>query len=45
MDIQIKDLLKHDTWELIQHNQVTKTHKVAKSTWVDKVKMNKDGSI
>ena len=45
MDIEIKDLLKHDTWELVPRNLVPKTHKVAKSRWVYKVKMNKDGTI
>jgi len=45
MDLEIKDLLKHDTWELVPRNQIPKTHKVAKSRWVYKVKMNKDGSI
>jgi len=45
MDIEIKDLLRHDTWELVPRNQVPRTHKVAKSRWVYKVKINKDGSI
>ena len=45
MDVEIKDLLKHDTWELIPRNQVPKSHKVAKSKWVYRIKMNKDGSI
>ena len=45
MDIEIKDLLKHDTWDLVPLNQVPKTHKIAKSRWVYRIKMNKDGSI
>jgi len=45
MDIEIEDLLKHDTWELIPRNQMPKTHKAAKSRRVHKVKVNKDGSI
>ena len=45
MDVEIKDLLKHDTWELIPRDQVPKSHKVAKSKWVYRIKMNKDGSI
>jgi len=45
MNLEIEDLLKHDTWELVPRNQVPKTHKVAKSRWVYKVKVNKDGSI
>ena len=45
MDIEIKDLLKHDTWELVPRCKVPKTHKVAKSRWVYRIKVNKDGSI
>jgi len=45
MNIEIEDLLKHDTWDLVPRNEVPKTHKVAKSRWVYKVKVNKDGSI
>ena len=45
MNLEIQDLLKHDTWELIPRDQIPKTHKVAKSRWVYRVKMNKDGSI
>jgi len=45
MDVEIKDLLKHDTWELVPRDQVPKSHKVAKSRWVYRIKMNKDGSI
>ena len=45
MDIEIKDLLKHDIWDLVPLNQVPKTDKIAKSRWVYRIKMNKDGSI
>ena len=45
MNLEIQDLLKHDTWELVPRTHVPKTHKVAKSRWVYRVKMNKDGSI
>ena len=45
MDVEIKDLLKHDTWELIPRDRVPKSHEVAKSKWVYRIKMNKDGSI
>ena len=45
MDVEIKDLLRHDTWDLIPRNQVPKTHKIAKSRCIYRIKMNKDGSI
>ena len=45
MDIEIKDLFKHNTWELVPRCKVPKTHKVAKSRWVYRIKVNKDGSI
>ena len=45
MNLEIQDLLKHDTWDLVPRDQVPKSHKVAKSRWVYRVKMNKDGSI
>jgi len=46
MDVEIQDLLlKHDTWELVPKSKVPKSHKVAKSRWVYRIKTNKDGSI
>jgi len=45
MDIEIQDLLGHDTWELVLHSQVLTTHKVAKTRWVYHIKVNKNGSI
>ena len=45
MDIEIQDLLRHDTWELVPRCKVPTTHKVAKSRWVYRIKVNKDGSI
>jgi len=45
MNLEIEDLLKHDTWDLIPRDQVPRTHKIAKSRWVYRVKVNKDGSI
>ena len=45
MDVEIQDLMKHDTWELVPKSEVPKSHKVAKSRWVYRIKTNKDGSI
>ena len=45
MNVEIQDLLKHDTWELVSRSKVPKSHKVAKSRWVYRIKVNKDGSI
>jgi len=45
MNKEISDLLKHDTWELVPRDKVPKTHRVTKSRWVYKVKLNRDGSI
>ena len=45
MDKEIEDLLKHNTWELVSAKDIPKECNVAKSKWVYKVKMNKDGSI
>ena len=43
MNQEITDLLKNETWELIERSKVKQ--KVAKSKWVYKIKLNKDGSI
>ena len=43
MTQEITDLMKNDTWELVKRNEVKQ--KVAKSKWVYKIKLNKDGSI
>ena len=45
MDIEIQDLLRHNTWEIVPRSEVPKSHKVAKSRWVYRIKVNKDGSI
>ena len=45
MKKEIEDLLKHDTWELVNQKDIPKGHNVAKSKWVYKIKLNKDGSI
>ena len=45
MDLEIQDLLQHDTWDLVPRDQVPRSHKVTKSRWVYRVKMNKDCSI
>ena len=45
MNLEIEDLLKNDTWDLVPRDQVPRTHKIAKSRWVYRVKVNKDGSI
>jgi len=42
---EIADLMKHETWEIINRNDVPKSHRVTKSKWVYKIKLNKDGSI
>ena len=45
MNKEIEDLAKHGTWELIERRNVPKSHRITKSKWVYKIKMNKDGSI
>ena len=45
MNREIEDLVKHGTWELIERKDVPKSHRVTKSKWVYKIKLNKDGSI
>ena len=40
---EIQDLMKNETWELVSRSKVKQ--KVAKSKWVYKIKLNKDGSI
>ena len=45
MSKEIEDLLKHDTWELTSRKDIPKGCNIAKSKWVYKVKLNKDGSI
>jgi transposase InsO family protein len=45
MNHEITDLMKHGTWELVRRDKVPRSHRVAKSRWVYKVKLNKDGSI
>ena len=45
MKTEIEDLLKHDTWELVKEQDIPKGHNIAKSKWVYKIKLNKDGSI
>lgn len=45
MDIEIKDLLKHDTWTLVPRDEVPSSHRITKSRWVYRVKLHKDGSI
>jgi len=44
MNLAIEDLLRHDTGESIPCDQEPKTHKIANSGWVYRVKVNKDGS-
>ena len=45
MSKEITDLMKNETWELVRRSKIPKSHKVAKSKWVYKIKLNKDGSI
>ena len=45
MTKEITDLIKHNTWSLVKRDKVPKSHKVTKSRWVYKIKLNKDGSI
>jgi len=41
MDVEIQELLKHDTWELVSRSKVPKSHKVARGCWVYCSKVNK----
>ena len=45
MSKEITDLKKNETWEYVRRRDVPKTHRVTKSKWVYKIKLNKDGSI
>ena len=45
MNTEHTDLMKHDTWEVLPRSSVPAGRKVAKSKWVYKVKLNRDGSI
>jgi hypothetical protein len=45
MNKEITDLIKHDTWDLIDRKDLPKDRKVTKSRWVYKIKLNRDGSV
>lgn len=45
MNKEIEDLTKHNTWDVINRNDVPKDRRITKSRWVYKVKLNRDGSI
>ena len=45
MNTEHTDLMKHNTWEVLPRSSVPAGRKVAKSKWVYKVKLNRDGSI
>ena len=45
MDIEMKSLLEHNTWELIDKSNVPSNKNIAKSKWCYTVKYNRDGSI
>ena len=45
MNKEINDLLKHDTWTVINREDVPEKRKITKSKWVYKIKLNRDNSI
>ena len=45
MNKEITDLIKHDTWTMINRKDVPKNRKITKSKWVYKIKLNRDNSI
>ena len=45
MNKEIEDLVRHGTWDSIERRKVPKSHRITKSKWVYKIKLNKDGSI
>ena len=45
MKTEIKGLLEHNTWKLIDRDKVPKGRKVTKSRWCYTIKYNRDGSI
>jgi hypothetical protein len=45
MEKEIKDLLSHETWDVVSRSTLPKSGRVAKSKWVYKIKFNRDGTI
>ncbi|KAL1500086.1 hypothetical protein AB1Y20_012760 [Prymnesium parvum] len=43
MNEEIKSLQEHGTWELVERSKVPSRRKPTKSTWVYRVKLNRDG--
>ena len=45
MEKEIRDLIKHDTWELVSIDDVPRDRKVVKSRFVYTIKYNREGTI
>ena len=45
MELEIKNLIKHDTWELVVLDDVPAGQRIVKSKFVYAIKRNRDGSI